>query len=166
MKSKPSLFILDRNETDVLEVFGPYLGSKVQMHVLFLGSNPSTQSPDPRVPFAGTRSGRILTSWIELLGANHRYQLMNLSEQVTENNRPLLKGEVLYDTLARRLQGDFFAIVALGDSASKALRRLRRDHFRLPHPSPLNRQLNDRRFVLQALRDCRLWLEKQKAPDS
>lgn len=159
-------FILDADEPDVLEVFGDLLHLKNQTgdltKVIFVGSNPSRASDTPSIPFLETRSGDVLRSWVKLLGV-HCYRFVNVSDRVTEGNRPLRKREVLYDTLARQLQGDFF-IIALGNTAASALTRVGRSHFKLPHPSPKNRRLNDRRGVLEALRDCRRWLERQKAP--
>lgn len=50
-------------------------------------------------------------------------------------------------------------VVALGRFASDALTRIGVEHFVLPHPSGLNRQLNDPAFLPAALERCRGWLE-------
>lgn len=43
-------------------------------------------------------------------------------------------------------------IIALGNNASKALENIA--HFKLPHPSGRNRQINDKAFIDQRLADC------------
>jgi hypothetical protein len=44
-------------------------------------------------------------------------------------------------------------IVALGGFVSKTLQRAGIDHISLPHPSPLNRKLNDKEYEKAMLRD-------------
>lgn len=45
-------------------------------------------------------------------------------------------------------------VLALGNFASAALDRLSIAHFQLPHPSPLNRKLNDPSYEKTVLREC------------
>lgn len=49
-------------------------------------------------------------------------------------------------------------ILALGQTVGDVLVSLGIGHFRLPHPSGLNRQLNDRVFVRQTLNQCNEYL--------
>ena len=49
-------------------------------------------------------------------------------------------------------------VLALGQTVGDVLVLLGVSHFRLPHPSGLNRQLNDQRFVHQTLRECNQYL--------
>ena len=48
--------------------------------------------------------------------------------------------------------------VALGNEASAALTALKVPHFKLPHPSGLNRKLNDKAYVDRVLRDCATYI--------
>ena len=45
-------------------------------------------------------------------------------------------------------------IIALGQFASSALTRVSILHFQLPHPSPLNRKLNDPTYEKTVLSQC------------
>lgn len=49
-------------------------------------------------------------------------------------------------------------IIALGGLVSGVLSKLGIDHFTLPHPSPLNRQINDSAFIEKKLDECRNYL--------
>jgi uracil-DNA glycosylase len=51
-------------------------------------------------------------------------------------------------------------IVALGQFASAALTRISISHFQLPHPSPLNRKLNDPTYEKTVLRQCYNYLHE------
>ena len=49
-------------------------------------------------------------------------------------------------------------VVALGNFAAEALMKAGIDHFKLPHPSPLNRQINDEAFIKKCLDECSQYL--------
>lgn len=50
-------------------------------------------------------------------------------------------------------------ILALGNAVSVTLLRLGISHYRLPHPSGLNRKLNDKRYVHEQLVACKNYLK-------
>src|SRR5580658_146129 len=52
-------------------------------------------------------------------------------------------------------------IIALGNNASKALIKSKVLHFKLPHPSGRNRQINDKAFIEQKLKECKEWLKSR-----
>lgn len=72
-----------------------------------------------------------------------------------------------YDIDTSKTQGQFIKsiskeydkVLALGSIVSNCLRVLDVDHFRLPHPSGLNRQLNDEKFVHDQLEACKNYLK-------
>ena len=49
-------------------------------------------------------------------------------------------------------------IIALGGFVSKTLQRAGIDHVSLPHPSPLNRKLNDKKYERAVLEDMRNYI--------
>lgn len=49
-------------------------------------------------------------------------------------------------------------VVALGGLVSTHLTKLGIEHFTLPHPSPLNRQINDENFISHKLDLCKIFL--------
>jgi len=50
-------------------------------------------------------------------------------------------------------------VISLGGFPSKALKKIGVDHFVMPHPSGLNRKLNDPAYEKQALQECKDYLE-------
>ena len=53
---------------------------------------------------------------------------------------------------------DYEVVLALGNFPSEALNKINVKHFKLPHPSGLNRQLNDVNYELDMLRQCRNYI--------
>lgn len=61
--------------------------------------------------------------------------------------------DVDFDTLKRAVSY-YDKVIALGTIPSWALLKIGKDHYRAPHPSGLNRQLNDPQFTRLFLQDC------------
>jgi uracil-DNA glycosylase len=116
------------------------------MNVVFVASNPSVKSSDTACMNVATRSRIILNGWIEEIEANVRF--VNVCDDRTEKNRPLTVSEIksCLKSLEIKLQ-DCDKIVTLGNTASKAVSMLGLKHLKVPHPSPKNRLLNDKKFV-------------------
>jgi hypothetical protein len=65
--------------------------------------------------------------------------------------------DIDYNFLNNCIKG-YDRVVALGGFPSKALSKLDVDHFVLPHPSGLNRKLNDKEYEREVLRSCSEYL--------
>ena len=120
------------------------------MRIAFVGSNPSHLGPDSPAKV-------VFREWIKTFELEVGYSFFNVSNEVTPDNRPLKKSEYELERLRTDLRG-IRKVVALGTTASDALDRLGINHFKLPHPSPKNRALNDRAEVESALIRCRQFL--------
>lgn len=118
--------------------------------VAFVGSNPSHAGPDsPAI--------KTLRKWWDGLVITNSAAFFNVSNKVTPNNRPLKTSEYELGRLMVDLLG-YERVVALGNTASNALERLGVPHFRLPHPSPRNRVLNDQLHVEAILAECKKFI--------
>ena len=130
------------------------------MTVLFVGSNPSKKNADPSIPFKGTRSEDILKRWITDLNI-FNYHFINVLDEITENNRQLTRKEIknCIISLANKINSlKYDKIVALGNTASEALKLLKLTHFKMPHPSGRNRLLNSKKFVDKQIESCKVYL--------
>jgi len=126
------------------------------MLVAFVGSNPSECNPDPNIAFVGTRSYSVLSKWLDrLLRKEDTAVFFNVSNVITK--RKLRVREYQLDILQQNLR-PFKRVVALGETAADALTKLKISHFPLPHPSPRNRVLNNKKALAQSLGLCKTWI--------
>lgn len=84
----------------------------------------------------------------------------NITSQITENNRPLNKEEKALATASlleriNRINPD--RIVALGKAAAEVLKKLDVEFLEMPHPSGLNRKLNDKNYTTSKLAELKAY---------
>jgi uracil-DNA glycosylase len=117
--------------------------------ILFVGDKPSKRT-DPSVPFKGASCEKRLHQWIETIGEQPFYIVNSVSkEDILQINLWIAIGN---------------PIIALGNNASKRLGKA--PHFKLPHPSGRNRQINNKDLICSKLQECREWLNSQKTLNS
>lgn len=117
------------------------------MKILVIGQNPSTPTDIKR----GSTMDR-LADWMNAVDV----------ETFHFTNACLIRGNNFtptpdYDHI-NEVTTDYDKIIALGNFASHALSKLGITHFKLPHPSPLNRQINDPKFIEEKLKECKEYL--------
>lgn len=117
-----------------------------QDSVVFVGMNPSVKGSNK-----GSTFGR-LNVWIEELQIK-KFGFMN----AYPNPGKCKVSDVNLDNLRRALY-NARKVVALGNFAAEALEKAGIHHFKLPHPSPLNRQINDLVFINRKLAECLIYL--------
>lgn len=94
-----------------------------------------------------------LMDWTEEIGIS-RFSFTNLSFDPHWD-----KKNVDYEFLSKCLEGHG-KIVALGGMVSNHLKKLGVSHHALPHPSPLNRQINNPAYISQRLQECKEYLHE------
>lgn len=110
--------------------------------IIVVGMNPGRTSGNR----SGSPSLRRLNLWMDRLKIQ-TYSFVNSSQK----QNPRL-ADLDLNTLA--LTRGYDKVIALGGFASGALSHLSIHHFALPHPSPLNRKLNDPEFEKTVLKKC------------
>lgn len=115
--------------------------------IIFVGDRPSPKMKPGARPFEGAACEQRLMEWIKFLAGN--------SPRIVFNSDELYKD---YPQIGRLYNGP---IIALGNSASKCLKACGYKHFKLPHPSGRNRQINDKEFIAKKLKECKNWLRGQ-----
>lgn len=128
-------------------------------NIVFIGSNPSIKSSKLTPFWNDTKSAKILRSWLEQLkDSDSELFFYNVSDKPTENNRPLKMSEIKENLQSLKNKLAIFSehkmeikVIALGKTAEKALTLLRIPHIAMPHPSGLNRKLNDKAYVQEKI---------------
>ena len=127
--------------------------------ILIVGDKPSAKNVDPKIPFVGTQSYKRLLEWIWKMDIDiSDVTMMNRVEFVEEMESSLSRAILLE-----------YHVIALGNEAEKCVKTHGRiflenmsilpNYFKLPHPSGLNRKLNDQKFVEKELKRCKEWLD-------
>jgi len=110
------------------------------MKVVFVGDRPSRLNQNSDVAFVGTPSFTNLCKWIAKI----------------EPFRVAMVNTWTHDDAVNicKFYNEGCKFVALGNNASKKLKDMKVEHFKLPHPSPKNRLLNDKDYVDLQLARC------------
>lgn len=109
--------------------------------ILFIGDKPSKRT-DPNVPFKGAACEPRLIEWICVVAGNEPYAIFNRKDIVWEH-----------------FQHENYKVVALGNAASTTLSQYDIPHFKLPHPSGRNRQINHIAFINEQLELCKKYIQ-------
>jgi len=117
------------------------------MKVILVGINPSGK------PFRKNCSLDKMNVWMESFGFHH-YSFSNVIPYEGEYKMK----SVDFDFVRSFVEG-YDKVIALGGFVSNVLKKASIDHHTLPHPSPLNRNLNSKEYEDKCLKECRAWLE-------
>ena len=119
--------------------------------ILVIGLNPSNR------PTHGNRHVKNSTfdrlhRWMDEIEVEH-FSFMNVNDR---RGRTTMK-DVDFETISE-VSYTYTRIVCLGGFVSRVLERMGIQHFRMPHPSPLNRQLNDKDYERKMIDECRRYV--------
>lgn len=117
--------------------------------IVFVGDKPSVKNVDPDIPFVGTQSYKNLLNWIWEID-------IDISDTLTANATENFYYWVGYYGNGEDPHNHVY--IALGNKAENFLKSEKLNYFKLPHPSPRNRKLNDKKFIKQELKKCKEWL--------
>lgn len=115
-----------------------------QKKVIFVGDRPSRLNESPDVAFVGASCYPRLIQWISKLELSN-YELLN-----SHTSQQIQKVEKYYK--------EGHKIIALGLAAATRLKKNSIEHFKLPHPSGLNRQINNQNYIDEVLADAYLYI--------
>ncbi len=127
--------------------------------VLLIGCNPSVKSPDNTPFHASTRSRIIIDRWFQGIDADISF--MNLTDEKRSGNRAFTRKELisLEDPVFLRLKSfQNHRIITLGKAPETVIKALGIDFFAMPHPSGLNRLLNDPAYIEEKIKKLRGYL--------
>lgn len=125
------------------------------MKILILGRNPSRTNISPDIPFIGAPCYKRIKDWVEYL--THSSRLFVAGNCTNSLNAKFNKFTI--PTYASTLKSSCVAqnincVVALGNDSARVCEVANMKYFKLPHPSGLNRLVNNREKIKEALRAC------------
>lgn len=136
--------------------------------ILVLGQNPARASKTGQ-PFIGTQSGNRLTRILKYADVNS-YVMMNVSNQITENNKPLKVSElknVAESLTFKNLLSDYSHVITVGKQATKTLELALEyydlkniKHLSIPHTSPKNLIWNDWLTEVEVVKEIRNFINE------
>lgn len=122
--------------------------------ILVIGMNPSSYVGPSRRSLALSR----LNEWMDYVGVRY-FSFVNA---VPTPGVARIR-DVQWDVLRECVEFGYDSVIALGKLASLATRRVGGECFELPHPSGLNRKLNDAAYVERVLTECRRYVMDRSA---
>ena len=120
------------------------------MKVLVIGMCPSDR---PTISTRRNATFRNLESWLDRLNV----QYFSFINSFDFPGKPQRKN-VDYEALQTTARG-YDKILALGKFVSDVLNDLNIKHYAMPHPSPLNRVLNDKQAIDLIINQCQEYLK-------
>ena len=118
------------------------------MRAIVVGINPSNHKTTDKHCITIKR----LFNWMDALNIKY-FSFVNCISSPGRYNKSDIEYEFLEECML-----DYEVVLALGNFPSEALNKINVKHFKLPHPSGLNRQLNDSRYESTMLDQCRNYI--------
>jgi len=119
--------------------------------ILIVGQNPGN---NPKAFHYKNHTIDRLHKWCDELGIKN-FSFMNCVQERGNVSFRDVEWNVLEETARSHDK-----VIALGSFASSCLDRINISHFKLPHPSPRNRLMNDKEYVTQTLGECKDYINE------
>lgn len=116
------------------------------MKVMVLGLNPSEHG-------GKSKTFKTLHKWMDDLDVKY-YCFDNVT---WDFEQPKSNKDVDFERIKESIFG-CERILALGSKADAVLRHLGANHYSLPHPSGLNRQINNSEYLQALIKDCKRYI--------
>lgn len=121
------------------------------MKVLVIGHSPSSREYCPR---KGNPSINRLNRWLDECGV----EIYSFSNACAHHAVSLKKGNI-DRTFIYEISNTYNKILGLGNEVNNILKKMDIEHFSLPHPSPLNRKLNDKAYEKKIINNLKSYLQ-------
>ena len=118
--------------------------------ILIVGMCPSDK---PTLGYKQNATFRRLESWMDRLNIRH-FSFINTFDYPGDPKMSNVDFERL-----KEVSRGYINVLALGNFVSKVLCKIDVKHYVMPHPSPLNRNLNHKWWVELMLKDCKDYLK-------
>lgn len=122
------------------------------IRVLVIGQNPSAK---PTLNGKTNPTFKRLEEWMSKIGI-HYFSFTNTFDE--PGVQPKIS-KVDFKRLCTLCQ-EYDIIITLGSFVSNVLNKIQVKHFGLPHPSPLNRLLNDKSYEKRVIEQCKEYINE------
>ena len=119
--------------------------------ILVIGHSPSSKEYCPR---KGNPSINRLNRWLDDCGIRI-YSYSN----ACAHHAPSLKKADIDETYLQNISKKYNKILTLGKEVEQLFTKMGIEHFSLPHPSPLNRNLNDKAYEKDVINKLKRYLQ-------
>jgi len=159
------LGVVDKNRPTTVNEVNDYgtKYSKDYISIMFVGSNPSTASPDNSPFHKGTKSRQTIDGWFKGADFNYHCAFANIINYKKQDNKKLTKSEINKNLpkISKRFKnlGRNKLLIAVGNDAQMTLQAAGVEHFKMPHPSGLNRFWNDKEAGEAKIQEMLEWLK-------
>lgn len=132
------------------------IGKNLHAQLFFVADKPSKKNVSQNIPLVGTNSYKTFVNWLADMHIDiTRVRIFNQSD------RPFSKKQIRL--LNEKINTGELKIIALGQKAMTYLNSLDiPEFFVLPHPSGLNRKLNDKQALKETLDSCQSFVYNYK----
>lgn len=121
------------------------------MNLLIVGQNPGN---NPKAFKYKNHTIDRLNQWADHLGVKH-YGFVNCVSKRGDCKVKDADFDLIQECVTPSTK-----VIALGSFAGACLDRINISYFRLPHPSPRNRQMNDKEYVQNVLNACKEYINE------
>lgn len=130
--------------------------------VVFIGHSPS-KSAKTNAPFdVSTLSGRRLIKWITLSGIQNKHTVVLINAADKHTAKLANSGVSSVIEKIQKVKNAYDAIevilISVGKEVSKMIDRAKLAHLSIPHPSGLNRKLNDPKFEPEVVKNIKQYV--------
>lgn len=126
--------------------------------IVFVGLNPSEESPDNSAFHPITKSGKAVRSW---LNNNDGYivKFVNLTHHKNSSPHKPINSKLSMPTIIKFMADRGYRIITCGTVADTILKKNGIKHFAMPHPSGLNRFWNDKVAGEAKIKEMLEWIK-------
>lgn len=131
-------------------------------YILFVGDKPSEKMKSGALPFQGAHCEKRLNEWINYIVSLRLNDWLNYIVSLPIAGVDIVNQWGNFETQEELYQfcRKYLKVIALGNNASKALTKAGVEHFKMYHPSGLNRKLNNKKDVQKKLKECYEYIRK------
>lgn len=135
--------------------------------ILFVGQHSKLYNCAPSQEHLGVVAYGELQRWIKFWDLKKEYTFkyincMHTQPDERRHSKKPVRKDYFYLLNYYEKWGPYVAVYALGYEASEALKKLEILHFKLPHPSPRNTKIANKKFLKKTLREAKVYLERRE----